>query len=128
MAGEGLDQLSPPLVIDAEVDCRLLDLEMMEHLRYLEPFGHSNPHPVLASRGIRLHAQPRVVGEKHLKLQFSQGGMVVEGIGFNMGHLACELNGSVGAELDVAFSPTLNRYWAEPRVEMEVKDLRRANL
>ncbi len=122
------DDLCPPLVIDAEVDCRLLDLQMMEHLRYLEPFGQSNPHPVLASRGIKLHAQPRVVGDKHLKLQFAREGVVIEGIGFNMGHLACELNQAVGAEMDVVFSPSVNNYWAVPRVEMEVKDLRRTTI
>lgn len=125
MQGEGLDQMAPPLLIDAEVDCRLLDLEMMEHLRYMEPFGHSNPHPILATRGVRLHAQPRVVGEKHLKMQFSHNGTIVEGIGFNLAPLAWELNQAVGASMDVAFSPTVNRYFAEPRVEMEVKDVRR---
>lgn len=125
-AGDGLNQAARPLVIDAEVDCRLLDMEMMEHLHYLEPFGQSNPHPVLATKGIKLAAQPRVVGEKHLKMQFSQEGTRIEAIGFNMGHMARELNGCVGTAMDVAFSPTVNRFYAEPRVEMEVKDLRPA--
>jgi single-stranded-DNA-specific exonuclease len=122
------DDMCPPLVIDAEVDCRMLDMQMMEHLRYLEPFGQSNPHPVLASRGVKLNAQPRVVGDKHLKMQFVREGVVVEGIGFNMGYLACELNQAVGAELDVVFSPSVNNYWSVPRVEMEVKDLRRTTI
>lgn len=126
MAGEGLDQMAPPLLIDAEVDCRLMDLVMMDHLRYLEPFGHSNPHPILASRGLKLNAQPRVVGDKHLKIQFSSSGTIVDGIGFNMAHLACELNSAVGAVLDVAFSPTTNTYWSPARVELEIKDLRPA--
>lgn len=118
------DQMTPPLVIDAEVDCRALDHHLMEHLRCMEPFGHSNPQPVFAARGLRLNAQPRVVGEKHLKMQFAGDGVTVDGIGFNMGHLAHELNGSVGVELDVAYSPTLNDWWTVPRVEMEIKDLR----
>lgn len=123
----GLDPVAPPLVIDAEVDCRALDLEMMEHLRYLEPFGHSNPHPILATRGVRLHAQPRIVGEKHLKLQLAREGVVIGAIGFNMGPLAGELTAAGrSAELEVAFSPTLNTWQNETRVEMELKDLRLA--
>ena len=113
-----------PLVIDAEVECHLMNMQMMEHLRYLEPFGHTNPQPVLASRRIRLNAQPRVVGQKHLKIQFSSSGAIVDGIGFNMAEWASELNGAVGAEMDVAFSPTINNFWPVPRVEMEIKDLR----
>ena len=124
LEGDGLQQMAKPLVIDAEVDCRHLSLEMMEHLRYLEPFGQSNPTPVLATRGICLNCQPRVVGEKHLKMQFTQSGTLIEAIGFNLGHMAGELNGAVGAPLDVAFSPTVNRYYTEPTVQMEVKDLR----
>lgn len=114
------------LVIDAEVDCRALDLEMMEHLRYMEPFGHSNPQPVLATRGLRLHTQPRVVGEKHLKLQLAHEGIVIGAIGFNMGPLARELNEAGRVPLEVAFSPTVNTWRNETRVEMELKDIRLA--
>jgi single-stranded-DNA-specific exonuclease len=122
----GVEPLTPSLVIDAEVDCRALDLELMNHLRYMEPFGQSNPHPVLATRGIRLHTQPRVVGEKHLKLQLVGDGVVVSAIGFNMGHLAGDLNAAGRVPLDVAFSPTVNTWQNETRVEMELKDLRLA--
>lgn len=122
--GYGTEPMIQPLVIDAEIDCRHLCLEMMDQLGYLEPFGQSNPHPIFASRGLKLHSQPRVVGEKHLKMQFSQQGTIVEGIGFNMGYLARDLNGAVGAHIDVAFSPTVSRFWAEPRVELDVKDVR----
>lgn len=115
----------PALVIDAEVDCRSLDLEMMDHLRYLEPFGNSNPQPVLAARALRMSGQPRVVGEKHLKLQFAQEGKIVGAIGFNMGPMAKELNEAGGsARLDVAFCPISNTWQNETRVEMELKDLR----
>lgn len=119
-----LSGLCTPLVIDAEVKCGQLDMEMMSHLSYLEPFGQSNPQPVLASRGVRLNAQPRVVGDRHLKLQFASEDTIIEGIGFNLGYMAHELNGAVGAPMDVVFSPSVNTYWSVPRVEMEVKDLR----
>ncbi len=123
----GVEPVTPALVIDAEVDCRALDFEMMDHLRYMEPFGHSNPQPVLATRGVRLHTQPRVVGEKHLKLQLSREGVIMNAIGFNMGELAGDLTAAGrSAELEIAFCPTINTWQNESRVEMELKDLRLA--
>jgi single-stranded-DNA-specific exonuclease len=41
-------------------------------LRKLEPLGHGNPEPVFLARGVRLAAEPRVLKEKHLRLELRQ--------------------------------------------------------
>jgi single-stranded-DNA-specific exonuclease len=41
-------------------------------LRRLEPLGHGNPEPVFLARGARLAAEPRVLKEKHLRLELRQ--------------------------------------------------------
>ncbi len=41
-------------------------------LRKLEPLGHGNPEPVFLARRVRLVAAPRVLKEKHLRLELSQ--------------------------------------------------------
>lgn len=114
----------PSLLIDTEVQCRLMNEDMMQHLQLMEPFGHCNPTPLLASHRVKLVGQPRVVGTKHLKMQVKQDGLVVDGIGFGMGALAGELNSCTGTEFDIVFSPIVNSYWGNPKVEMEIKDLR----
>lgn len=114
----------PSLLIDTAIQCRYMDEDMMQHLQLMEPFGHCNPTPLLASHGVKLVGQPRVVGTKHLKLQVKQDGLIVDGIGFGMGALASELNGCTGTEFDIVFTPIVNTHWGNPKVEMEIKDLR----
>jgi single-stranded-DNA-specific exonuclease len=41
-------------------------------LRRLEPLGHGNPEPVFLAREARLAAEPRVLKEKHLRLELRQ--------------------------------------------------------
>lgn len=126
-AGTTLDpeDLKPVLTIDTEVSGHELDDQLMRDLGKLEPYGQSNPAPVLAVRHLRLADTPRIVGNNHLKLQFKYAdGRPLSGIGFNMGALQSVLASNRNASLDVAFVPTVNTYWAQPRVELEVKDLR----
>lgn len=119
------EDMKPVLTIDTEVNGHELDDMLMRDLAMLEPYGQSNPPPMLAVRNLRLADNPRVVGTNHLKLQFKYAdGRPLSGIAFNMGALKSELSNSRGAYLDVAFVPTVNTYWAQPRVELEVKDLR----
>lgn len=96
----------------------------MQDLALLEPFGQSNPAPVFSICGLRLAEQPRVVGNGHLRLQLGAGkGCSFGAIGFNLGDFAADLSRSPKATIDVAFVPTINTFY-EPKVEMELKDLR----
>ena len=113
----------PTLLIDAEVTCRNIDHSLLMQLRYLEPFGYKNPAPVLAARNLKCHGVARIVGNNHLKLQFRHEHAIFHAIGFNLGHFAEILNANPAQPLDVAFVPMLNEFWAEPRVEFEIKDI-----
>jgi single-stranded-DNA-specific exonuclease len=41
-------------------------------LRKLEPLGHGNPEPLFLARRVRLRSAPRVLKEKHLRLELRQ--------------------------------------------------------
>jgi len=119
------EDLKPVLLIDTEVEGHELNDQLMRDLNLLEPYGQSNPAPLLAVRNLRLAENPRIVGNNHLKLQFKYAeGRPLSGIFFNMGTLAGELANCRSANIDVAFVPSINTYWAQPRVELEVKDLK----
>lgn len=115
--------LRPSLLIDTDVQATELNDALRRDLGMLEPYGHSNPAPMLSVRNLRLAEKPKIVGTNHLKLQFKCEGVPLSGIAFNMGGIVSELGGS-SARFDVAFVPTINTYWQQPRVELEVKDMK----
>jgi single-stranded-DNA-specific exonuclease len=65
------------LEVDVEVTAAEIDLALAEGLRSLEPFGQENPEPVLALRSARLANTPRIVGERHLRLDIERVGGAV---------------------------------------------------
>ena len=118
------ENLQPSLMIDTEVDARELDDSLMRDMILMEPHGQHNPAPLLSVKGLKLSEPPRVVGTGHLKLQWKAQGYSLSGIGFNMAEKAKELQSSKGVHCDVAFVPSINNYWAQPRVELEIKDMK----
>jgi single-stranded-DNA-specific exonuclease len=68
---------------DAELELSELTPEFLALLEQLGPFGIGNPEPVFVSLGVRLVSEPKIVKERHLRLQVedsdschSIGGMV----------------------------------------------------
>ena len=101
------EQLVPQLRVDAELrlDQATPDLERV--LRHFAPFGIGNPGPLFASYGVRLAAEPRIVGSNHLKLTLAGDGARLEAIGFGMAeHRETCLSGPI----DVAFRLEENRW------------------
>ncbi len=78
----GEARLHPTLKVDATIDLPDLDRGFYEHLERLRPFGPGNPEPVFVCDAVECLAS-RVVGERHLRVQLSQGGVVAEAIAFD---------------------------------------------
>jgi single-stranded-DNA-specific exonuclease len=77
------EMLIPRLRLDGELPLRGLDHALLEAQDQLEPFGNSNPQPVLLSRAVAPVAAPRVMKEKHLRLEFAAGRDRVSAVFFN---------------------------------------------
>ncbi|MGI8469154.1 MAG: single-stranded-DNA-specific exonuclease RecJ, partial [Pyrinomonadaceae bacterium] len=65
------EDLTPELKIDAPVSSNSLNLELVEELKCLEPFGIGNPKPVFVTKDLFLTDTPYVMKEKHLKLKLA---------------------------------------------------------
>ncbi|MFH0792907.1 MAG: DHHA1 domain-containing protein, partial [bacterium] len=118
------ENLQPRLLIDAEVSPNELNDDLVAGINQLEPFGASNPRPVLMMRNARQIYAPRVVGTNHLKLKVECGGRNFDAIGFSMGETLNELLDTEQTTLDLAFSPMLSRWNGQENLELELKDLR----
>ena len=117
------EQLIPELKLDGEAQLTQITAELVDHLDRLAPFGHGNRRPLFCIRGIEIAAPPRRVGKTgdHLQLFLRQGQATIKAIAFGAGSLFDRLQ--VGANIDLAFAPTLNEFNGYTTVELEVKDV-----
>lgn len=113
-----VDDLIGELRVDLEIPISSATLELEALLRHFEPFGPSNPTPVLVSRGVRLAAPPRVMGDGHLKLRLQTGGPDLEAIGWGMGALASELG--VGSSIDIAYRLERDEWNGQARLQAKL--------
>ena len=67
------DILTPKLRLDAELPMEDISLSLLETQEVLEPYGMGNSQPVFAARMVTPAAAPRVLKERHLRLDFRAG-------------------------------------------------------
>lgn len=123
VAAEQLEgvELTPTLLIDAEVELSEADWATQAVLTQLEPCGYANPSPLLLSRRVIVRdARPVGTDDRHLKLTLSDGKAVWDAIAFHQGQWADQLPDCV----DVVYSLEVNEWNGKKRLQLNVKDLR----
>jgi single-stranded-DNA-specific exonuclease len=112
----------PRVALDGAVDLGALDERFVRDLKRLEPFGSGNKEPIFLTPQSQA-SRVRVVGENHLRARFRDSTGVLDGIGFSLASLEPLLNDSVA----IAFSPRYSVFRGRGRLEMHIKDIRRAS-
>jgi single-stranded-DNA-specific exonuclease len=120
------EMLTPRLSVDAALDLNELSWELLADLRRLEPFGQANPQPTLMSAGVQVvDARTRGADGQHLRLLLRKGGgTTYEAIAFRLGHLAEPLRRH--QQIDLLYTLEVNEWNGERKLQLNVKDLRRA--
>lgn len=122
------EDLIPVIEVDAELDLTLLDGQMLDEVRRLEPYGQGNPEPVFLARDAEV-VSLRVVGGNpgrgkpgHLKLTLrsSRGGRPIDAIGFGMAALPV----SQGQRVDVLYTPGINLWNGNASLQLRLRDLK----
>jgi single-stranded-DNA-specific exonuclease len=116
------EDLVPELRVDLEVALADLTPGFESLLRHLEPCGMGNPSPMLLTRGVRLAAPPRVVGQGGLKLRLQTENEPLEAIGWSLGGRIGELD--VSRPLDIAFRLERDEYQGVSRLQARLADFR----
>jgi single-stranded-DNA-specific exonuclease len=109
-------RLKPTLKVDAAVGLNDLDQGFYQHLQRLRPFGPGNPEPVFVCEAVECLSS-RVVGERHLRVQFSQGEVVREAIAFDQAPLH-----PLSGPLEVAFSTRFSSFMGQMTPEIMLLD------
>ena len=117
-------EMLPEIEIDAEVSLGDITHNFLEELSLFEPFGRSNPEPLLVARGVTIAGQPRLMGDagKHLSFHARQGGTVHRAVAFQRGELLGELE-RPGRRIDLLFHPRLSRWQGRAEVELHVGEI-----
>lgn len=113
----------PPLDLDGQLSLGDLDQDFLEDIDKLAPFGMGNPEPIFLCTPTRT-SRAKIVGKKHLRARFHDDQYALDGIGFSMSESKDLLEEGPVA---VAFVPKQSTRQGRHRLELHIKDLRRAS-
>lgn len=112
--------IKPFINIDLEIQPNEVDVDLVEQISQLEPFGASNPSPVFAIKNLKIK-QKRLMGENkdHLRLTCQAGTAEFNCIRWQQGDVSL-VNGDT---LDIAFHPQINEYNGVTSVQLIIDDI-----
>jgi single-stranded-DNA-specific exonuclease len=102
-------------------------------LRKLEPLGHGNPEPIFVARNARLLSPPRVMKERHIRLELAEdlpgGGkpVLVRAVGWGLAARVAELRLVEGSLIDLAYRIRENDHPEYGGLEVEIAGIRPAD-
>ena len=121
------------LRIHAELPLDRITPVLAGWLRKLEPLGHGNPEPIFVARNVRIASQPRIMKERHLRLELVQQSTTAEGfpamsgvtraVGWDMASQAQSLGLTQGKSIDVAYRIRENLHRDFGGLEIEIAGL-----
>jgi single-stranded-DNA-specific exonuclease len=127
LAGREPEQL---LNIHAELPLDRITPVLAGWLHKLEPFGHGNPEPVFVARRARLLAPPRLMKERHIRLEVAQDSVqplplpgssgALRAVGWNLAARAAELGLTRGSLIDLAYRIRENQHPEYGGLEAEI--------
>jgi single-stranded-DNA-specific exonuclease len=114
------------LRIHAELPLDRITPVLAGWLRKLEPLGHGNPEPIFVARRVRLVSAPRVMKERHLRLELAQEPVlatstgVVRAVGWDLAGRAAALGLARGSVIDIAYKIRENDHPEYGGIEVEI--------
>lgn len=115
----------PSLSIDMDIPLSSLKDSVVRELESLAPYGPGNRKPVLLSRKLRLKNKPVFMRREGMKMWVTDNNVTYEAVGFGLGDAADDIMES--ASLDIAYTPSINRWKGTDILQLEIADLK-ANL
>jgi single-stranded-DNA-specific exonuclease len=122
------EDLVPKVYVDARVASSSLTTEVVNELSRLEPFGAGNPKPIFHTGALQLRFEPTVMKEKHLKLYLAgPEGERLEAVWWDGVEKAKGQTLKAGSNIEVVYTPEINRWQGRERLQLVVSDLKADN-
>ena len=115
--------LLPEVEYDLDISLEMLTPKFLDLINQMSPFGPGNPLPIFHSKELRSNNSPRVLKDRHLKLQISQNSRhYFDGIGFGLSeHLPIVSNGEI---FDACYCIEENDFNGQVKLLLRLKDLK----
>ena len=114
------EQLTPEIIIDAEIRFAAINQTLYNIITQMEPFGPENLRPVFVARGVTDNGRSKIVKEEHVKFSLQQDNIVFSGIGFGMAFKFELLQSKL--PLDVVFTLEENEWNGNKSLQLKVID------
>jgi single-stranded-DNA-specific exonuclease len=118
------------LRIHAELPLDRITPVLAGWLRKLEPLGHGNPEPIFVARNARLVAPPRIMKDRHIRLELAQepvlsgSSSAIRAVGWDLAAHAAELSLARGSLIDLAYRIRENDHPEFGGLEVEIAGIR----
>jgi len=130
-AGRGGKDPEHLLRIHAELPLDRITPVLAGWLKKLEPLGHGNAEPIFIARRARIAAAPRIMKERHIRLDLQQdslssGGAVMKCVGWDWAERCIQMGLVAGSAVDVAYRIRENDHPEYGGIEVEMVGIRPA--
>jgi single-stranded-DNA-specific exonuclease len=119
------EHLIPKINIDINIDLSEISPKFYRIMKQMAPFGPQNMQPIFVSENLTLAAEPRILKEKHLKLEIldEDTGSIFSAIGFGM--VDDFYQGlKAGNKFNMAYSLEENTFRDKTTLQLFVRDIK----
>ncbi len=115
--------LTPEIKIDSLLTFDEITPKFVRILDMFAPFGPENLNPTFYSNSMHIVGSPRIVGKNHLLMKVRQKDIMLDAIGFNLGHLLPEV-GKRGREIQMVYTIHQNEWNNVIYTQLRIKDIK----
>lgn len=110
--------------VDARIDYRNLNIELLKDINTLKPYGQANKEPVFMYKGLKVQSIRTIKEDKHLKLTLRDDKYQIETLAFSQGNRRDELR--LGDKIDVLCNVDINTYTTPRTIQLILQDFKKA--
>ncbi len=119
------ESLDPDLPCDASLPLHRITPTLYAELQRLHPIGMDNLEPLFLATQVRVASRPRILKERHVKLQLDTGAdATIPALAWRWADRIAALGIAEGSLIDLAYRLRLNEHPEYGGVELEIEELR----
>lgn len=117
-----IEKIVSILKIDAQIELKDINMQIVESLKNLEPYGEENKVPLFVFKNLKIDSIRALSEGKHIKLTLRQdNNNLINAMGFNQGELTNDYR--IGDKVDIVGSLEINKFNGEESIQILLKDM-----